>query len=324
MFVLGLDIGYSNLKITHGNAGTEPKTVVLPAGAGPKDRMPERIGENNDESCLYVSVDDEQWAACVPAGRLQNWERELHPEYTTTKTYKALFHAALLLSETDNIDLVVTGLPVSQYHEEQRKAELVDRLKGIHQVTPKRAITVHDVKVLPQPAGAYMDLVQSGNNLELIESGRVVVIDPGFFSVDWVALEAGEIRYSSSGTSLQAMSVLLETIDKFISEDHGAKVGMDRLEKAMRIGDLNVLLFGEKVDITPYLNKALTKVAPIALTAMRQSMRDESINADLVLIAGGGALSYKDAAKDVFSRSKILVPEQAVLANARGFWFYGA
>ena len=153
---------------------------------------------------------------------------------------------------------------------------------------------------------------------------RVVVIDPGFFSVDWVALEAGEIRYSSSGTSLQAMSVLLETIDKLISEDHGAKVGMDRLEKAMRTGDLQVLLFGEKVDISPYLNAAMKKVAPVALTAMRQSMRDESINADLVLIAGGGALAYKEAAKEIFSRSKIIVPEQSVLANVRGFWFYGA
>ena len=162
----------------------------------------------------------------------------------------------MLRAETESIDVVVTGLPVSQFHEPQRKSDLVQRLKGAHQVTPKRSITVHDVKVLPQPAGAYMDLVQTGGDLGLIEEGRVVVIDPGFFSVDWVALEAGEIRYSSSGTSLQAMSVLLETIDKLISEDHGAKVGMDRLEKAMRTGDLQVLLFGEKVDISPYLNAA--------------------------------------------------------------------
>lgn len=100
------------------------------------------------------------------------------------------------------------------------------------------------------------------------------------------------------------MSVLLETIDKLISEDHGAKVGMDRLEKAMRTGDLQVLLFGEKVDISPYLNAAMKKVAPVALTAMRQSMRDESINADLVLIAGGGAMAYKEAAKEIFHEAR--------------------
>ncbi|MGY6293354.1 ParM/StbA family protein, partial [Proteus mirabilis] len=63
---------------------------------------------------------------------------------------------------------------------------------------------------------------------------------------------------------------------------------------------------------------------PVALTAMHQSTRDESINADLVLIAGGGALAYKEAAKEIFSRSKIIVPEQSVLANVRCFWFYGA
>lgn len=324
MFVLGVDIGYSNLKVAFGESGVSPKTLILPAGAGPAERMPERIGGGDDDTCLYVSIEGERWAAGVPAGRLQGWERELHPDYPQTKAYRALFHAALLLAETDAIDLVVAGLPVSQFHEANRREALVSHLKGVHQVTPKRSITVHEVKVLPQPAGAYMDLVQSGGDLALIEEGRVVVIDPGFFSVDWVALEGGEIRYSSSGTSLQAMSVLLETIDKLIAEDHGAKVGMDRLEKAMRTADLNVLLFGEKVDIAPYLKTAMKKVAPVALTAMRQSMRDESINADLVLIAGGGAEAYKDAAREIFGRSKIIVPEQSVLANVRGFWFYGA
>ncbi|MEF1307085.1 plasmid stability protein StbA, partial [Vibrio owensii] len=165
MFVLGVDIGYSNLKLAIGQSGSEPKTIILPAGAGPADRMPERIGGGDDETCLYVSVDNERWAAGVPAGRLQGWERELHPEYPTTKTYKALFHAALLMAETESIDLVVTGLPVSQFHEPQRKSDLVQRLKGVHQVTPKRSITVHDVKVLPQPAGAFMDLVQTGGDL---------------------------------------------------------------------------------------------------------------------------------------------------------------
>ena len=44
MFVLGVDIGYSNLKLAIGQSGSEPKTIILPAGAGPADRMPERIG----------------------------------------------------------------------------------------------------------------------------------------------------------------------------------------------------------------------------------------------------------------------------------------
>ena len=49
MFVLGVDIGYSNLKLAIGQSGSEPKTIILPAGAGPADRMPERIGGGDDE-----------------------------------------------------------------------------------------------------------------------------------------------------------------------------------------------------------------------------------------------------------------------------------
>ncbi|MBC8951278.1 plasmid stability protein StbA [Xenorhabdus sp. TS4] len=36
-FVLGLDIGYSNLKMVMGHKGEEARTVVMPVGAGPLD-----------------------------------------------------------------------------------------------------------------------------------------------------------------------------------------------------------------------------------------------------------------------------------------------
>ena len=44
MFVLGVDIGYSNLKLAIGQSGSEPKTIILPAGAGPADRSPTAAG----------------------------------------------------------------------------------------------------------------------------------------------------------------------------------------------------------------------------------------------------------------------------------------
>lgn len=55
-------------------------------------------------------------------------------------------------------------------------------------------MTVKSVVVVPQPAGAYMDIVSSTKDeglLEVLREGKTVVIDPGFFSVDWVALEEG-------------------------------------------------------------------------------------------------------------------------------------
>lgn len=325
IFVLGLDIGYSNLKIAMGYKGEEIKTIVMPVGAGPLELMPQQL-KGGAGSCIQVVIDNEKWVAGVEPERLQGWDRELSADYPSTKSYKALFYAALLLSEQKEIDVLVTGLPVNQYMNVEQRDALQARLEGEHQITPKRSVYVKSVVVVPQPAGAYMDVVSSTKDeelLEIIQGGKTVVLDPGFFSVDWVALIEGEIRYHSSGTSLKAMSMLLEETDRLIQEDHGGAPGIEKIEKAIRAGKTDIFLFGEKVSITDYLKKSSLKVAKNALTPLKQSMREDGMDADVVLLAGGGADSYKEAAKELFPKSKIILSTEPVAANARGFWFCG-
>ncbi|HIF9208507.1 TPA: ParM/StbA family protein [Photobacterium damselae] len=325
MFVLGLDIGYSNLKLAYGEKGEEPKVEVLPVGAGPAELMPQQLmgGASN---CILVDIDGEKWVAGVEPDRLQGWERELHGDYPSTKSYKALFLAGLLLSGRSEIDVLVTGLPVDQFMDKSKRDALVERLTGEHQISTKRKVLVKSVVVVPQPAGAYMDVVSSCDDeelLEIINEGRTVVIDPGFFSVDWVALEEGEVRYQSSGTSLKAMSMLLQELNRLIQEDYGTGPGLEKIEKAIRSNKKELLLHGSKVPLGEYFDKAASKVAPNALTPMKKSMREEGMAADAVLLAGGGASAYKEAAKELFPHSKVVVPSNAVASNARGFWFCG-
>lgn len=42
-FVLGLDIGYSNLKMAMGHKGGEARTVIMPVGAGALELMPQQL-----------------------------------------------------------------------------------------------------------------------------------------------------------------------------------------------------------------------------------------------------------------------------------------
>ncbi|MGL8447602.1 hypothetical protein NA471_23350, partial [Salmonella sp. NW547] len=56
---------------------------------------------------------------------------------------------------------------------------------------------------------------------------------------------------------------------------------------------------------------------------MRKSMREDGMDADVVLLAGGGAEAYQDAAKELFPKSRIVLPNESVASNARGFWFCG-
>lgn len=48
MVVMGLDIGYSNLKAVIGDEIGQPRSLLYPAGAAPADRMPERIGREDE------------------------------------------------------------------------------------------------------------------------------------------------------------------------------------------------------------------------------------------------------------------------------------
>ncbi|AIJ10644.1 hypothetical protein [Edwardsiella anguillarum] len=52
-FVLGLDIGYSNMKLTMGYKDDEPRTVIMPVGAGPLKLMPQQL--------IGVSLDIENY-----------------------------------------------------------------------------------------------------------------------------------------------------------------------------------------------------------------------------------------------------------------------
>lgn len=67
MFAIGLDIGYSNLKLAYEevpDSGT-PKpavTQVLPAGAGRLPNLPLRMGKaDGDTDALVVNVNGEKW-----------------------------------------------------------------------------------------------------------------------------------------------------------------------------------------------------------------------------------------------------------------------
>lgn len=323
MNVLGIDIGYSNLKLAYGPQGTDPRVLLRPAGAAPADRMGEKISGASEEDFLRVLVNGEPFVAGFSPDRAELWSRELHENYTSTDSYRALFHTGLLLSEFEEIDLVVTGLPVSQYLNPELRDRLSEQMKGEHQITPRRKIVVNKVKVVPQPVGGFVDHVWNLPDATEIEDSRVLVVDPGFFSVDWVLISNGELRRQSCGTSLEASSVVLDEAVRMIAEDFGGNVGRERLEHAIRNGHEHVRLFGEKVEIEPYLRKAAAKVGPIVTTRLRESLRKENASADMVLLVGGGAGFFETAVKEAFPQLKVTTPDTPVFANARGFWRMG-
>ena len=110
--------------------------------------------------------------------------------------------------------------------------------------------------------------------------------------------------------------------DRLIYQAHGGRLGRERLEQALREGRAQLPLFGQPLELAPYIQQAAERTAPLALRALREALRLESADVDAVLLAGGGARFYQAAVEGVFPNSQVLLPRQPVFANARGFWYY--
>lgn len=323
MVTAGIDIGYSNLKVVIGDFSTGPRVMIRPGGACPLENVAQAIQQGRNPPYLGVTVRDQPWAAAMDPEHCQHWERELTPDFPFSDPYLALYHAALLQTGEPRLGRVVTGLPVNQYLNTTLRKSLVERLQGKHRVQKNLVVEVQEVIVLPQPVGAYLDLVRSGLHLDLIEQGRVLVIDPGFFSVDWVALERGAIRQSSSGTSLEAVSRVPELAAADLAQNTRVNPGINRLERALREQRNRALLNGEQIDIRPAMGNAAATAAAQAIKLMQQNLRSLDIKADLILLTGGGATLFYPAIREAFPHLTIHVPIDPVAANAIGFWYFG-
>ena len=159
-FKVGLDIGYSNLKVAYGDESGEPTLVCLPAGAMKAELMPQQLSGEPVEEHLQVLVGEDRWVAGLPQTEVLSGVRNLSENYPATEQYLALARAAMLLADEDKIDHLVTGLPSHQYREASLRQQVIDRLQGVHQVAGKRKIKVEKVSVVPQPLGAYLTYVR--------------------------------------------------------------------------------------------------------------------------------------------------------------------
>jgi len=329
--VVGLDIGYSNVKMVYQEGGTK-KSVIMPAGAAPTAQFSNNPGGNMAGGAagaakpIQVVIEGESYFAGVEPASLDSWERILGDDYIDSKPYKALFFAALATTGLSEIDHLVTGLPVNHFMDVKYRNRLGKMMEGEHRIAPKKTVTVKKVTVLPQPGGAYYHAINTIDDpeiMERIEFGRCIVIDPGFYSVDYVTFDEGAIRYGSAGTSLEAMSRILQRVADEIHKDYSTPPQIHNIEKAVRLGRGFIIHMSEKVMLEEYLRRAGYESGSTAIQKLKNTIRLDGVTADVVIIAGGGAEFYREAAKEAFNKARIFIPKEHVHAVADGYFIAG-
>lgn len=330
MVVVGLDIGYSNLKLAAGCCGRAPRERMLPAVAAPAAHVAQRLSDRPSPGAdelgdgIRLSLHGQPWIAGIAPARVSGWQRALHEDYAASESYQALLLAALQLVDVPRIDRLVTGLPVAQASDSAARERLRQRLQGRHRVN-ERWVEIAEVRVVAQPVGAFVDLLLQADAalIERVGAGTVIVIDVGFFSVDWSVLVNGDLRRTQSGTSLEAMSVLIDAAAARLVAAQGGKAPVAAIEQALAAQRSRILFHGEWLELAPVLQSAAREVAQRALEALRQDLRHEQTNPDLLLLTGGGAALFAPVVRRVFPRVVLHPAPEPVGANARGYFHYG-
>lgn len=325
--VLAADIGYGNVKAAWGAECSPESEIIFRSIAN-------LVSKNNTDEVVAtagrvpVSVDSDIFMV-GPDAFMSQGNSIGDVNYVARKEYKAFLRGAMhyMFCRTGvyhTIDLLAVGLPVSNFT--SQKAELMNICRGAHEIPtppllikglgPTVKVHVDKVIVLPQPVGALS--VFSTKCARANKSmGSVLLIDPGFKTLDWVFSNGMNVDMARSGSFAGGMSSLLREISGLVGKTLGVGfVDLVEVEKALSSG--RIFAGGRSHDFTPFAG--IVKEASAKVVDKFFSALDIDREFDSIVLSGGGAKYYRDAIAEKFPGHIIQCEEDSVMDNVRGFY----
>jgi plasmid segregation protein ParM len=321
--VRAIDVGYGNVKYTTG-VDAEGKAVCghFPAVAAVASGRDIGAGVSAKKDVVTVAAGGNNYLVGPDALLSLKSEmngRVLSRDYPETDRYLALARGALAYMDCKQIDLLVTGLPVAYLGD--YKGRLENRLAGEHQYPDGRTVIVRKAWAIPQPLGGYLQYAIESRS-ETIKDSNCLVVDAGFFTVDWLVCRGLKVIDERSGSLPGGMSKLLARMAEAVSEQVGEPFSdINRLDEALRNGGV-LQWYGQPLDIKPFTPRFRPEIdeAVEAILASVGSMNDIGS----VLLVGGGAGQFQAGLKQVCRRNPLSVADDGMFANVRGFHLAGA
>lgn len=325
--VLAADVGYGNVKAVWGAERSIESEIIFRSIAS---KISNSSGDEVIATTGRVPITVEGDTFLVgPDAYLSAGSSISDFNYVGRREYKAFLRAAMhyMFNKTGvyhNIDLLAVGLPIGNFT--SQKSELVGICKGIHEIpTPfaqasslGKTIKVHvdKVLVLPQPIGA-LSMFASKCSRSNKSIGSVLIIDPGYKTLDWVFSHDLNVDMERSGSFAGGVSSFLREISGIVGKKLGVGyIDLIEVEKALSSG--RIFAGGRTHDFTPFTDIANEVIAKIVDTFF--SALDINREFNSIVLTGGGSKYYRQAISAKFPSHIIQCDEESVMENARGFF----
>ena len=322
--VRSVDVGYGNTKFTTGvlSDGLDGICDMFPSltPSAPQNNFSGALGQARDT--VKISLDGETYEVGKEV-RLAlgggSHDRVLDENFCLSNRYLALVLAALGYMKVEDVDCLVLGLPLTTY--EAKRRHLEEFVSGRHVIGGK-TITIHKVTVVPQPMGGFYDFVVQNGMRNALDYEKNLIIDPGYYTLDWVTSEGNRpIDSRSNAVNDSGVSSILMAVREAIEADVKRDPGdISRIDESLRLSR-PLRVHGQLVDLDKY-RPLISQLAESAMNKLISGAKGVG-DIDNVILVGGATHLYHEAAKAKFPNLEVHVGQQPVFANVRGFQMLG-
>lgn len=324
--VRAIDVGYGNTKFVSLVTGAEIQCGVFPSLAPQASTGPDlAAGLMQRRNTIVVDVDGVKYEVGKDANLAQDSThgRVLDPDYSMSDPHMALIRGALYYMGQPTIDLLILGLPVNTF--ERYNVELAARVIGRHPVpfrdregrVTAREVEVKNCRVIPQPIGAFFDHSTKTSKYKEMRSQKNLLIDIGFYTLDWLVADGVKMINSRSGAHNGGMSAILRTMADAIGSDIGEQISdFSSIEEAIRTGQ-DPVFYGKPYDISPFRKQAIAKAEQFVSVMVNKV--GSALDISNIILAGGGSAFFEAIIADKYPKHDIITTPDPVFANVRGF-----
>jgi len=249
------------------------------------------------------------------------------------KTEAIIGIAKILESANGEKIRVVTGVPSSLSKNTAVVEELKRNLVGSYDIksvvwdkVETVAFDIVDVIVVPQPLGTIYNYVYdrtTGQIDQKMISQRILVVDIGWGTTDLAILESAQVR-GTFGFEIGASDCIAG-----IQEEANTKMPEANIY-ALNPHELDLALLNSTNVETPFGTFDLAEIYEKHKKVQAENIYKNVMGLGLeynklnkIILTGGGALLYEKYLRAIFNDPRLVIQEDAVLANAHGFYLLG-
>lgn len=277
------------------------------------------IDATNQHDVVHIEHNNNKYLAGQDIHYLSNSysHRVLNKDYILSDDYHVLMKSALLMMNISFIDVLVIGVPVKYYDSSAKHLQAT--WKGEIKLNSNNKVQVNKVIVVMQPLGSFYKFATGFNNFDLIKSQRTLIIDVGYFTVDWIVIK--DMKFAGSNDSYEGgMSFLLLAIEEKIGRGTNNPITLNKIDEYFYKNE-PVYINGEQIDMNNFI-PIIESTVERTYHAMMNSVKDLT-NIENILLVGGGAKVYKPTIQKHFGGRKINTFKSQELANVLGYQTIG-